>query len=177
LRDEPAASYRTISGANSQFQSYTERKRVTVQSSDETTLPGPQTTMLPQENRYAEVGENFRYYLTWREKLFAGFIVINGALAVAFTWLNDRYPTLTFLLPIGGMFLSILFLLLDSRNNELFNACVEAGAELETPGTGVYTKLNADPKTISHTRVIEVAVWVWTAALGAATAMLFMRKH
>ena len=136
-----------------------------------------QARMLPDENRYTEVGENFRYYLTWREKLFAGFIVINGALAIAFTWVNDRYPTLTFLLPIGGMLLSVLFQLLDARNSELFNACVAAGAELENPGTGVYTKLNVDSKTIPHSRIIEVAVWVWAAALGAATVILFMRAR
>lgn len=133
--------------------------------------------MLSDENRYAEVGANFRYYLTWREKLFAGFIVVNGALAVAFTWVNDRCPSLTYLLPIGGVFLSVVFLLLDSRNSELFNACVAAGAELESPNTGVYSKLDVAEKTVSHTKTIEVAVWVWAAALGAATVFLFMRKH
>ena len=88
-------------------------------------MAGP--TRLPDEDRYTEVGANFRHYLTWREKLFSGFLVINGALALGFTWVNDRYPDLAFLLPVGGMLLSVLFLLLDSRNRELFDACVAAG--------------------------------------------------
>src|SRR5689334_14263138 len=47
-------------------------------------------SMISDENRYTQVGENFRYYLTWREKLFAGFMVINAALAVAFTCIQQQ---------------------------------------------------------------------------------------
>jgi hypothetical protein len=38
--------------------------------------------------------------LTWREKLFAEFLVVNGALAVAFTWVDARYPTLTYVIQL-----------------------------------------------------------------------------
>lgn len=101
--------------------------------------------------------------------------MVNGALALGFTWVNDRYPNLTFLLPVGGMLLSILFLSLDSRNRELFDACVAAGVELEQPGTGVYTKLNAKSHAITHSKTFDLAIWVWTFILGAATVLLFVR--
>jgi hypothetical protein len=74
------------------------------------------------------------------------------------------------------MLLSILFQSLDSRNHELFDACVAAGVELEQPGTGVYTKLNGKSRAITHSKALEVAIWVWAAVLGFATVLLFLRN-
>ena len=40
--------------------------------------------MAIQEQIYNELGENFRVSLRWREKLFGGFFIILGSLALAF---------------------------------------------------------------------------------------------
>ena len=36
---------------------------------------------------YAEIGVNYRYFLTWRHRLFAGYFALLAALAIALSWL------------------------------------------------------------------------------------------
>jgi uncharacterized protein (TIGR02246 family) len=112
---------------------------------------------LDDKDLYAEAGEMLRHYLSWREKLLAGYVAIIAALAVAFAKLPPQYSTLGPAVALMGMFLTAMFWLLERRNRALFNRCVTAGVTLEkrVPIVGTFTELNDEPATPTHSTVLD----------------------
>jgi uncharacterized protein (TIGR02246 family) len=112
---------------------------------------------LEEKDLYAEAGEMLRHYLSWREKLLAGYVAIIAALTVAVVNLPPRYTSLAPAVAVVGMLLTAMFWLLERRNRELFNRCVTAGATLENEIriVGTFTELNKNPETPTHSTVLD----------------------
>jgi hypothetical protein len=92
---------------------------------------GPRATLDP-EHVYDAIGENLRYFLSWRSRLLVGYFGILAALAVAFAWLLEhKHGELNPLVLLAAAFLTEVFKKLEVRNRDAYRACLVAGAALE----------------------------------------------
>ncbi len=122
---------------------------------------------------YEENATQFRFFLTWRQVLLAGYFAIIAALALGFEWAVLHSPDLTFACPLAGACASILFWALDFRNRELYEHASDVGAMIEEalgfPGLGYY---GTYPKTKKskwrHSRLLK------TFYLACGAAMLII---
>ena len=133
---------------------------------------------ITDQDIYGELGQNFRLTLRWRQGLFAGFLAILGALAVAFNHLwNKQKLGLASIVLLSASLLAIVFWLLDRRCHEVLidnyqlGKSVEGRANLE----GYYAeaqKRGLSPKRITHTFVLD---FVYKAmALLLVSAFIFI---
>lgn len=80
---------------------------------------------------YEENARMFRFYLTWRQLLLAGYFTILAALALGYKWSLSEASAYSSMFPFVGSGISILFWALDYRNRQLYKHSSEAGAMLE----------------------------------------------
>jgi hypothetical protein len=90
---------------------------------------------------YEEIGRVWQYFVSWREKIFAGYLSVLAALAFAF--LKDPSATLRAGVFAFAFVVSAVFWILDSRTTELLSTCQAAGDRL-ADSRGFYGKLNAE---------------------------------
>ena len=130
-----------------------------------------------EQNLYAEAGQLLRHYLGWREKLLGGYVAIVAALALAVVKYDGFLRIVRPGLVGVGCFLTLVFWLLDRRNTELFDHCVDAGVALEAKSglAGPFTAIRQKPKTFTHRQVlglwfalsggsmlcIMILIWLW----------------
>jgi threonine/homoserine efflux transporter RhtA len=120
--------------------------------------PGP-PIHLDEKDAYGQTGELFRHYLSWREKLLAGYFAVLGGLAIAFGKMRlSPFKPVGILVPILAAIVSAAFLALDRRNAELFDACTAVGHQLEANAgvAGPFTKLNSAEKQFRHRTIVAV---------------------
>ena len=132
---------------------------------------------LDRKDAYAEAGQLLRHYLSWREKLLAGYIAVVAGLAIAFVNLPTAYRCLGSALAFLGAFLTVIFWLLDRRNTELFDACAEAGAGIETEDgvAGPFVAINEARGTTRHRNVLNVLFGAAFLVLLVAALLLARR--
>jgi hypothetical protein len=91
---------------------------------------------------YEENATQFRFFLTWRQLLVAGYFAVLAALALGFEWAVTNAPDLTFACPLAGAFVSVFFWALDYCNREHHRHAGEVGAAIEPemyqPNLGYY---------------------------------------
>lgn len=85
---------------------------------------------------YEHLVGDYMHHLAWREKLFASFFVLMGALTVAYYSVhkNDSeklLAELSWIIPLVGLILSGIFLLLDYRCHQILIARRHVGHGLE----------------------------------------------
>lgn len=78
---------------------------------------------------YAEIGESWRQFVVWRERIFGGYLAVIAPLAIAFTQVGDA--DLQVILLLAAVTVSVAFWILDFRNRTLLWACQRAGEALE----------------------------------------------
>jgi hypothetical protein len=110
---------------------------------------------------YAEIGTNYRYFLSWRHGLFAGYLATLAAVAIGFSWLYKEAARWALWMPFAaGLVLTGLFWALEYRTRDLFHACQESGISCETglpAGVGLFTRLRGKDRIIvTHSRVLNV---------------------
>jgi hypothetical protein len=124
---------------------------------------------LTVRDAYKAIGVNYRYFLTWRHQLLAGYLTLVAALGIAFSWLNCYQEDLIWVPFIAGLMMTLLFWALDVRNRDLYHACQRSGMECERglpKGVGLFTRLhdeapddNDDRKKrsarITHSRAMD----------------------
>ena len=88
---------------------------------------------------YEEIGQAWRHFASWREKIFAGYLTVLAALGIGFSQVTS-IPVRAAIFA-GGILVSAVFWILDFRNAQLINACQAAGDRLER-GKGCYGELN-----------------------------------
>ena len=122
---------------------------------------------LDDKDMYSEAGQLLRHYLSWREKLLGGYVAVIAALAVAFVKAPADYKHLDPALSGLGMFLTIVFWLLERRNRELFNRCIDAGVAIEkrAKAPGAFAELSKKPATPTHSCVLDCFFGAATVAL------------
>jgi hypothetical protein len=136
--------------------------------------------MAIQEQIYNELGENFRVSLRWREKLFGGFFIILGSLALAFFKLHSaQNRAFALLMPFFGAIVSVAFFLLDVRCHDVLKKNYRVGADLEHI-LGYYGSyrlaLERPMGVISHTAVLE-AVYMITGALCIGFGIFYQIRY
>ena len=113
---------------------------------------------------YEEIGRVHRYFLNWRNALFAGHLAVVYALYLAYSRLmeqanqNQNSLTVLQLLLLGsGFILTLVFWGLERRTRDLYRACLKAGEAWETNNnvTGVYQTLNHTNSNWSHSSILD----------------------
>jgi len=112
---------------------------------------------------YKEIGITYRYFLDWRHKLLAGYLITVSGIAIGFSWgyTNPSIKPLSWLILLMGFIVTIIFLCLDIRNRKLYHICQKSGAKIElyeklNDGQGVYTELVNSKSWLSHSIVLNV---------------------
>jgi hypothetical protein len=80
---------------------------------------------------YVENMNQFRFFLTWRQLLAAGYFAMIGALALALRWAMQNDPQHIWLYPALGAVMSIVIWALDYRNHALYRISANAGSTME----------------------------------------------
>jgi hypothetical protein len=94
---------------------------------------------IEDEKLYEEIGRAWLYFDSWREKIFAGYLTVLAALALAFSKDASLYVrTAVFAFSIV---VSVVFWILDFRTTELLNLCQAAGEQM-AESKGFYGELN-----------------------------------
>lgn len=78
---------------------------------------------------YDKASELHRYYLSWRQFLFAGFIAITGLIIFKCCDMSNQL-NIAILLSIVSI-ISLIFYLLDKRNCELYHICQKVESKIE----------------------------------------------
>jgi hypothetical protein len=78
---------------------------------------------------YAQTCEHYRYFLSWRDKTLGGYLILLGALGIAYANLDKT--NLWFFPPFAVIFVSIVFWLLEFRTRDLYHMCSWVGERLE----------------------------------------------
>ena len=112
------------------------------------------------KDAYDEIGTNYRFFLTWRHGLLAGYLAIIAGLSVAFSWLYKEAPALLWIVFAAGFAVTLLFWVLEYRNRDLYRACQESGKICEDglpAGSGLFSRLNElQDKRITHSYAIDL---------------------
>ena len=96
------------------------------------------------EKKYEEIGDNYRFFLSWRHATFVGDIVIVfGVLSLTFSTYKD-IPSIAWIIPLIGAPVSILLWIIDVRNRDLYHAAIRAGKVLEGKEGGFFTELSKE---------------------------------
>lgn len=121
---------------------------------------------------YKEAADLWRYFATWREKLFAGYVTALGALAFACA----KYASsgIRSAILVCGILVSIVFWILDLRNRELFSASQGVAARLENK-VGGYRALDEirfrGTNYLTHGFAIDLLV---SSVMGGCIGALFV---
>ncbi len=101
--------------------------------------------LLDSKTAYEEVGQSYRKFLDWRERIVGGYVAIIGGLGVGYHQ-SDAHCGFQSALLCTAILTSLAFWILNMRNSKFIVTCVRAGQKLERGG-GVYTSMG----TLSHT--------------------------
>jgi hypothetical protein len=108
---------------------------------------------------YEEAGRAWIHFVTWRERIFAGYLTVLAALGVAFH--AEASPLMRLVVCGACILVSVVFWILDLRNRELIGAC-QAAAQLLEDGKGAYSALNSlrfdSTKRYTHGLAINLLV-------------------
>ncbi|MCB2156094.1 hypothetical protein KQI84_14550 [bacterium] len=88
---------------------------------------------------YQETGKTWRYFGSWRDKSFAGYLTALAGVALAYSR-YDAAPIRTGLFA-AVIVISIVFWAFEHRSRMLMNACQLAADKIEN-GRGCYNRLN-----------------------------------
>jgi hypothetical protein len=113
---------------------------------------------------YEQVGQSYRKFLDWREKIIGGYVAVIGGLGLGY----DRSTRMGFrsLLLVGAVLTSLAFWILNMRNSKFIVTCVRAGRDLEN-GHGVYSKLESLIHTSRLTHGLAVNLLVFGVVVGS----------
>ena len=88
-----------------------------------------------QKNVYEKASELHRYYLSWRQFLFAGFIAVIGLIIFKCCDMSN-YLIIAILMLIASI-VSLVFYFLDKRNSELYHICQIVESKIEDSWFGL----------------------------------------
>jgi hypothetical protein len=118
-------------------------------------------TKLSVEHAYEEVGTNYRFFLTWRHRLLAGYFIVVASMCFGIPWIWEKDKGLLWAPFAAGMAITVVFWVLDFRNRDLYHACQKVGETLESTLpenlAGIYGALNQRKRNVlNHSRAFEI---------------------
>lgn len=130
---------------------------------------------------YEEIGRAHRYFLNWRNALFAGHITVIYAHVIGYSWLIHQKDTRTYqlILLISAFLMTLIFWGLEIRTRSLYRACLDAGEAWEKKNRvlGVYEKLKSVKSIIPHSRVLDFYFLLELLAIGVTTLKRGQAAH
>jgi hypothetical protein len=125
---------------------------------------------------YIEIGVNYRYFLTWRQRIFAGYLAILGALSVAGGWMLKDAPHLLWLFAVAGLLLTFVFWIIERRNRELYGVCIHRGSVCEAGlgEMGVYSGLRQRPQRVTQSAALDLLFAVAAIAFVVAGLVVIL---
>ena len=125
---------------------------------------------------YKEAGTMFRHFLNWRRLLFAGYLAVLSALALAFKWTLAHAASLAFVCPAAGVVISLVFWGFEYRNRVLFDHAAKVGKRLEKklglPDVGYYGSYKESERKITHRSLLDMFFLVCTVVMLVLTYLL-----
>jgi hypothetical protein len=144
---------------------------------------------------YRQLSEDYRHHLRWREKLFGGFLVLVGALAVAFYYTHYTHASTAkqplpfgWVIPLVGAALSCVFFLFERRVQNVLRDRRDVGRAFEQRAMcgGLFDSIRRtglDAGWFSHSRVLSflygvtavlfLAIFIWDARRLGLLGQLF----
>jgi hypothetical protein len=129
---------------------------------------------LTSEVTYGEVGQNYRKFLDWREKIIGGYVAVIGGLGFGYDRTTGT-PGFRFALLVGALLTSLVFWILNMRNSKFIVTCVRAGQKLEV-GKGVYSEMGGLTHTSRLTHGLAVNMLVSGVIAGSAFGLWITRE-
>jgi hypothetical protein len=86
---------------------------------------------LDKERQYELILEEHRYTSDFRVKIIGGLFAIYAALGLAFSWFQKEATSFSWIVPLFGAFITILFYLADKRNKQALDSSREIGENIE----------------------------------------------
>jgi len=103
-------------------------------------MPEPGLQPDCSQSAYNEVGQNYRKFLDWREKIVGGYVAILGGLGIGFRQSEGNCRFQSALL-CAAILTSLAFWILNMRNSVFISISQSAGEKLESGNAGVYASL------------------------------------
>jgi hypothetical protein len=118
----------------------------------------PEPHRLDAKAAYEEVGQNYRKFLDWRERIVGGYVAIIGGLGVGYHQ-SEASPRFQSVLLCTATLTSFAFWLLNVRNSKFLSTCSIAGEKIESSG-GVYSSMRslAHRSRLTHGLAINLLV-------------------
>lgn len=91
----------------------------------------PQVTADGLKLLYEHNCDQFKFYLTWRQLMFAGYFAVFSALALGFRWTLQNSPAYSCICPFLGALVSFVFWALDHRNLQLYEIVGDGSVAIE----------------------------------------------
>lgn len=109
---------------------------------------------------YEKNAEQFKYFLTWRQLMLAGYFAIIAALSLAFRWALQKQVLVLFAFPLAGAWVSFLFWALDNRNRELYKLASNVGDKIEErmglKGIGHFGAYSLSETKMGHGKILAI---------------------
>ena len=109
---------------------------------------------------YEKNAEQFKFFLTWRQLMLAGYFAIVAALSLAFKWALENQVLALFVFPLAGAWVSFLFWALDNRNRELYKLASDVGNKIEErmglKGMGHFGAYFLSESRLGHGRILAI---------------------
>ena len=123
------------------------------------------------EKLYEEIGRAWLHYVSWRERIFAGYLSVLAVLAFAFS--KEQDPLVRSAVFACGILVSGVFRILDFRTTELVNLCQVAADEL-AGSKGFYGHLNRRRFGVmdGRSRRLYLRLWISGTSYGLAINIL-----
>jgi hypothetical protein len=129
---------------------------------------------LEPKTAYEEVGQNYRKFLDWREKIVGGYVATIGGLGVGYHQ-SEAHPGFQSVLLFTAILTSLAFWILNMRNSKFIFTCVCAGQKLEHGG-GVYTCMGTLTHTSKLTHGLAVNLLVFGVVVGSVFGLWSARS-
>jgi hypothetical protein len=133
---------------------------------------------LKKEKLYEIIAEEHRYASEFRAKIIAGWFAIYTALAFAFPWFQEKAKEISFIVPLFGLFLTVLMWMADNRNRKALNSSRELGAKIEKdkkdPFPSEFRYFSSLTDGVPHGKLITIFSIVMLHLLGITTIILII---
>lgn len=119
-------------------------------------MPDEGSPSLSVKDVYGEIGTNYRYFLAWRHRLFAGYVAVLAGLSVAYWSVGDDDAFRKAIIA-ASFVITVVFWILEYRNRDLYHACQNSGQACESDlpqDVGIYTRLTSNTDVL-HRRITQ----------------------
>ena len=125
---------------------------------------------------YDQVGQNYRKFLDWREKIVGGYVAIVGGLGVGYHQ-SDGHPGFKAVLLCAAVLVSLAFWVLNIRNSRFLVTCVRSGQKLESEQGGVFRSMGTLTHSSRLTHGLAINLLVAGVVAGSIFGLWFSRNE